>query len=268
MIEFISTVRRKVKTFRIPENYNELSREQLMKLSMLFLTEIPVDVAQMEALRILLKKSRIKFFLMPLDVKAGMLEHIEWVLRRNGLTRQFLPTYRPIWAPWEKFYGPAGDWDNLTMAEWNACEVFYEWMVNGKDNRAIDMLIAVLYRLPKSGYNTIRDTDGDIRQPYNQHEVPYWAKKVGKWPMAVKMAILTWYDGCREYMVNTYDVFETGTGDQEKKAPGMFELIRGLCGTRYGSFEEVEKMNVHKALREMELMKQEAEKINRQIPTA
>lgn len=261
MIEVTYTNGKGTSTCLLPENYNELSGKQVIDICKLFFSSIPLSVARVEALRILLKKNPYSFFRITIEAKAGLLEYIDWVFEKNGLTNQFLPVYRPMYGLKGTFYGPASDWDNLIMAEWSACEVYYEWMISGEKDDALDHLIAVLYRKGKKGYDKAKDPDGDIRVPYNHHETGYWAKQIAKWPMALKMGILMWYDGCREMMINTYDVFDSGSAPSDVKAPGMFELIRGLCGNRYGSFDAVEQMNVHKALREMELLKAEAAKL-------
>lgn len=261
MIEITYSSSKGLTTHILPENYNELSGKQVLAICRLFFSSVPIDIARLEALRILLSKSRYSFFRMSLEAKCGLLEYVEWVFEKNGLTNQFLPVYRPKFGLHGSFYGPASDWDNLTMSEWSACEVYYEWMISGEKEDALDHLIAVLYRKGKKGYDKAKDTDGDIRVQYNHNETGYWAKKVARWPMPVKLAILMWYDGCREMMISTYDVFDDGAAPADVKAPGMFELIRGLCGTRYGSFDAVEQMNVHKALREMEILKSEAAKI-------
>ncbi len=193
-----------------------------------------------------------------------MLPFIEWVFEQNTLTKQHLVSYR-------KMYGPADDFDNLTMGEWNACEIFYNGMVQHKDTEsdmvnegdedALNKLVAVLYRLPKPKYDKVLNSDGDIRMPFNENEIDFYKKKIARWPAAVKMAIVLWYDGCREHLKEQYDLFDNAdSGDGE---PGMFELIRGMCGKRYGNFKEVEKMNVHIVMRELEMMKKEAEEMPR-----
>lgn len=260
MIEFNYSKRKNFAKYSIPEKYNELTGKQLISMGKIFLSGMSLPLAELEALRIMLNMSRFKFHFLSIEAKYGMLQHIQWIFDKNTLTENLIPEYRNSFLE-PKFIGPASEWDNLTMAEWSACEVYYEWMVNNHHEKAIDYLISVLYRIEKSNYDKQRDPDGDVRVPYNHHETAYWAKMISKWPVEVKMSILTWYDGCREFMISNYDVFESGTSENDKKAPGMFELIRGLCGNRYGGFEAVEKMNVHKALREMEILKEEAEKL-------
>jgi len=242
------------------DKFNDLSARQLIALCEIFVAKLPVDVAQLKALQILLNKTLLRFLLMPDDAKAAMLPSVAWVFEKNTLTQQLLPSYKG-------FYGPASEWDNLTMAEWNACEIYYAILAKDESNiEVLNKLVAILYRLPKQGYDIEKDSDGDIRVPFNPNEISYWAKQIASWPHAVKYAILMWYDGCREAMRALYDIWNEPSGDSDAQ-PGMFEVIRGLCGERYGSWENVERMNVHKALRELELSKQEAEKIKAQIPT-
>jgi hypothetical protein len=122
----------------------------------------------------------------------------------------------------------------------------------------IDDLIAVLYRPAKNNYDRQRDPDGDIREPFNPNTCAYYTRQVKRWPAEVKIAIMTWYDGCREYLKEMYEVFDNSPTKKQAKDPGMFEVIRSLTGERYGSFDKVGKMNVHLAMREMELLKKEA----------
>jgi hypothetical protein len=249
------------KTFTIKaESYNELSAKQLLKIGNLFLKKLPKDIAELKALKILLGFNLYRFFRIPLDAKKKMVEEIQWVFDdRNHLTNQLISCYQKnIFS--KKYYAPASEFDNLTMAEWNSCEIYYEQLITDKDETALDYLIAVLYRPAKANYDIAKNVDGDVREPFNPNTIDARAGIISQWPANVKYAILQWFDGCRESITDLYDLF-SGSSTKEKTQPGMFELIRGLCGTKYGSFKEVEQMNVHMAMRELELMKEEAAKI-------
>ena len=150
------------------------------------------------------------------------------------------------------------------MEEWNDCEVYYYLYTIEEDITALDKLIAVLYRPAKEGYNHEINADGDCRIPFNEYKCLYIAKeKVSKWPQSVKLAILAWYDGCRQSVTELYDLF--GGNGEAVNEPGMFQIIRALCGEKFGSFKEVEKLNVHIALRDLLLTKQENEKLEAQL---
>lgn len=262
MMDFHYTDKKKPKVYRnVAEHYNELTGDQLIRIANLFLLQVPKDLADLQALHILLGCSKYEFFMLHCHWKACFLPHIQWVFEKNKLTDQLLPEYKGM-------YGPASDFDNLTMKEWDSCERYYELMVKYQDDSAIDFIIAVLYREPKANYDTAKNPEGDIRKPYNPNELEYWAAKIKDWPAAVKFAIIMWYDGCREMIRKTYKVFDSPKKSGSDQEPGMFEMVRALAGDKYGSFFEVEELNVHLVMREMESLKREAKEFEKNLPKA
>jgi hypothetical protein len=245
--------------------YNELTGKQLIAIASILNKEFPEDVAKLKILKVLLNKSLYTFSLIPLNAKAAMFEHIGWVFAKNTLTAQLIPSYT-IKGRRKVLHGAAGAFDNLTMGEWNACEIFYDQFIHkeGEGNEELDKLVAVLYRRPKKNYNVELDTDGDIRVAFNANEIDYHVNTVKHWPFNVKMAILFWYNGCRQHLKDLYDLFDK-PADGDVTDPGMFELIRGLCGKHYGTFREVEGLNVHIVMRELEVLKKEAAEIEMQM---
>lgn len=240
------------------DGYNDLTGSQLIKIFEVLLKETLRELQEMKILHILLGCSKYEFFLnIPLDAKARMIQDIQWIFEIKALTKQLIPEY-------EGLYGPSSEWHNLTMEEWNDCEVYYYLFTNENDTTALDKLIGILYRECKKDYNHQINIDGDCRVPFNQYQSEYIAKeKISQWPQSVKMAILAWYDGCRQSVTELYDLF--GGNGEEVNEPGMFQIIRALCGDKFGSFKEVERLNVHIALRDLMLTKQENEKLEAQL---
>jgi len=237
--------------------YNELTGEQLIAVCKVLLEQNSQELADMKMLFILLGLNRFTFFKIPLDAKARMIMDIQWIFTIKGLTTQLIPHYKGLFAP-------ASEFDNFRMAEWNACEVYYHQYIKHNEVAALDKLIAVLYREPKKYYDFMKNVDGDCRVPFNQHECEWMAaRKIVYWSDEVKMAILAWYDGCREAVTNMYDLFN-GEGDEES-SPGMFEIMRLLSGERYGNFKDIEELYVHIALRDMECTKKENERLEAQL---
>jgi hypothetical protein len=241
----------------VADNYNELTGEQLISMCRIFLDAEERAVADLKAMQILLQiDSPKKFFKLSLHLKYEILQHMDWIFDKNGLTKQLLPEYGEL-------YGPADEWNNMNMAEWNACEIFYHQMLTEDDPDAQNMLIGVLYREMKQGYDLKRDPDGDARVEFNPNEIGYYADIVAGWNEEAKMAIITWFDGCREMMKELYpELFEGSPTKHEPKDPGMFEVIRQLSGQKYGSFKEAEKLNVHIAARELVAQIKEAKELN------
>jgi hypothetical protein len=241
----------------IPDSYNELSGKQLIALMKMFERKLEVEVAKLEALRILLGMSTFWFVLLSADSKNRMLPYVEWVFDKNTLTKQLIHFYNG-------FIGPKKEFDNLTVAEFHFAEIFYRELVHEKNEAALDKLVAVLYRNPKLKYNHKVDSDGDARIRFNANEVDYYSSEyISHWRKEVKLAILMFYDGNRQYLLELYDdVFQGDKG--EENSDGMFGIIRGLSGEKYGDIDKVERLNIHTALNEISLQIKEAEELKRQ----
>lgn len=245
------------KEYLIASEYNDLTDSQLIKLAPLLKSISEGDLAiSLKVLQILLNKSIASFYFMSLDFRERALEHVQWVFKENTLTKQLLPEIHG-------FFGPKSNFDNLTLEEYHCCEIFYTEILEGLSTSAIDKLIAVLYRKPKSlFYDHDKDPAGDARKPFNEHEIDYWAKKISKWNPALKDAVLMWYDGCRQHLISLYSsVFTPSTepSTDQLEVRGMFGVIRQIAdGNKYGQFEQVKKLNIHIALLEMEQLLKEA----------
>jgi hypothetical protein len=243
----------------MPEEFNDLTGDQLIKLASLKMTGAPKDVAELKALRILLNISEYAFFKISNDIKYRMLQFAEWVWKENTLTKQVLPECYG-------FYGFKGEFDNLTLGEFHFSEIYYNQLVNGETEEekeeGLNNLVATLYRKPKEDYDTELDSEGDIRIPFNSNETAYYAQTIQFWPPSVKLAIVYIYDGCRQHLINLYDKVFKGSGGDENN-DGMFGIIRGLSGDKYGEFDKVERLNIHTALLEIEYQIKEAEELEK-----
>ena len=246
------------KEYLIAGEYNELTGRQLIKLSPLLKLNSVYDLTiSLQVLQVLLNKSTTSFYFMSLDFRERALEHVQWVFQKNTLTKQLLPEIKG-------FFGPKSNFDNLTLEEYHCAEIFYSELLEDKDPAALDKLIAVLYRKPKSFfYNQEKDSAGDVRMPFNEHEIDYWAKQISRWQPALKDAVLLWYDGCRQHLISLYSAVFTAPSDLPAKedpgSRGMFGVIRQIAdGNKYGQFEQVKKLNIHTALLEMEQLIKEA----------
>jgi len=252
------------KKYRLPGSFNELSGKQLIQLAPLLSGSRDLVLNQLQVLCVLLQKSMIRFYLMPIELKDKLLMHIEWVYQENNLTAQLIHVYKNRFA---KYYGPKSEFDNIELGEYHCTEIYYSMLLAGKGQEALDALVSVIYRRGKKNYDFVKDTDGDGRAEFNEHEIEYWAGKISHWPLAVKQAILLWYDGCRQHLIKLYPAVykpsevEDTTGSEK----GMFSMMRGLAdGAKYGSFAQVKKLNLHTAHLEMEKLIEEAEQIRKQ----
>lgn len=240
----------------LPENFEELSGKQFIKIAPLLATSGEEVSHQVKALKILCGKSFAKWFFLKSHVINNALPFVQWVFEERHVTKQLIPNYRG-------YHGPASAFDNLRMKEFHLSEMFYKECVNteGEDQvHALNKMVAVLYRLPKKDYDTKRDPDGDIRIIFNHNEVEYYAKKIAKWPTDVKQAIFIWYDGCRQELIdNNPMVFKEPSLNsfESQFDTGLYGVMRSLAGEKLGPIEKIEEMYVHTAMLEIGLIKEE-----------
>lgn len=236
------------RTIVLPGEWEEVNSKQLKRLAVLLHSGLENDEAQQRALQILSGKSLLRFLLLPLDLRHRAQPYAKWVFGGTDLTIQLLPKYK-------KFYGPDSDFGNLSMVEFHYAETAYCELVETKDEAHLVALIAVLYREGKRGYDYKRDADGDCRKEFSHGLFEYGKKEIAKWPKDVKLAILLWYDGCRQSLVKGYPAIYPKTQKKSKvEFEGLYKMMRSVAGDKYGTIPEVEKLGVHTAHLEISCM--------------
>ncbi|HRH59056.1 MAG TPA: hypothetical protein PL045_00690 [Chitinophagaceae bacterium] len=253
----------------LPENWDEITTAQYIRLVQLMHAGIDdIDMKADKALYILSGKSLYHFLRMPVGLRARCWEHVLWVFdTENFVTRQFIPSYKPVFG--KRFYGPAGDLDNVVLAEFHVTETAFHAIVHDAANAAdaLHTLIAVLYREAKEKYDKQRNIDGDVRKPFTGGDIEWYKRKIKRWPLKIQQAILFWYAGCRSSLIELYDeAFDKTPAADSNLYAGLFSLIRGIAGGKYGDFEKVEKMFVHAAFMEMVACKREEAELKAKYP--
>lgn len=244
----------KNKSFLLPESPEELTGKQLIGIAgLLHQQYTTVLKASLSALRILSGMSPLRFYLLSPEVKMKSLEHVQWIFDKISITKNLIPVYK-------NFYGPAEELNNMTLAEFHFAERYYS-QIKDEDYDALPHLIATIYRKAKPGYNKSLDKDGDARQKFNSNVVDYYAKQITKWPDAVKFAILIFYDSCRDRIAKDNKEIFSGTGEGD--GLGMYSVMRGLAGPKFGEIEKVEEMLLHNALLELNLIREEEKELER-----
>ncbi len=243
----------------LPQSADELNGRQFISIAGALHSGTNVLKMSLRVLRALLGKSLIGFYLMDNDIKHRCLDHVQWVFGDLAITKQLIPKYRG-------FYGPKSELTNITLAEFYFTERFFAQYLEKQAPEALDSLISVLYRVPKAEYDKEKDLEGDIRQAFNSNASEYYARKVKKWPLRVKQAILMWYDSCRAQIAKDNPaIFNSAGSPGEETEADMFGILRGLAGGKYGDFEKVEKMYLGTALLEMNFIIAENERLQAEI---
>lgn len=239
------------KGIKLPETFNQLTAKQLLRIISIRESEGNLLRKQLQILSVLLNMNLIKFALLSNEFKNFLLPYTEKFLSEteNKLTKNLFFYYKGLYGVKDRMF-------NLRMAEFHATEINYKRIIDG-DEAAVNDLIAVLYRKPKKHYHLAEDKDGDIREPYNGNTVAYRSRIIANWNRHVKIAILMFYDACRQQIIKQHPVvFKKGNDDDEfsteQQFLGMFLMMRGLAADgKYGDMDKIEDLYVLTALNEM-----------------
>lgn len=268
--------------YLVPEVWNELSKKQLLQVMQLFYSNrYDEDQAKLKLLKILTGMSWWQFFRAPVatfersvfsfsdlnlsvgtslfklkKICYGFEEYmylVDFMLKDNQLTKNLIPEYKG-------YYGPADNFDNLIMSEFVFTEhYFMQWVENRNDDKLLNNLVAILYRVKKTKYNLYRNEDGDPRIAFNENLCEYFATtEVHAWPRNVKLAIAYYYDACRQKLVYDNDEIFGGTGEPAKN--GLISIMYAVAETNaFGPWKEVEQVHVKLV---MMMLKEQIHKAN------
>lgn len=246
------------KIYTVPTSWNELSQQQLLAImECLFISRYVEEQALLKLLKILCNMTYWEFFNTPVTAcikRKGLLgrkvevtgldEFIyltDFLLEeRTMLTKQLMPEYKGL-------YGPDDSFGNLIMKELVLSEYYYLAWWNDKERiDLLNELCAVLYRPAKKNYDFEKNPDGDPRIEVNQNLCSFFAKSlVAHWPLTAKLAVATWYDGCRSEMQENNDEVFGGEGGEVAKY-GLVSVIRRVAKEgAFGNFDDVENKMVN-----------------------
>lgn len=234
------------KLYTIPTEWNELSQQQLLAVMKAFYSNETIDKQLLLLLKALMNVGWYRYCRMSMLHKEEYFYLCLFLLQKNTLTKNLLPSYKG-------YYGPADDFNNLVGAEFIFCEDYYTRYCESERTQTdlLDKLVAVLYRPGNKKNQQLR---GDSRELFNDNLIAAREKKIRKWPMEVKQAILTWYEGCRSNMIAANsEIFAGGGGEPAKY--GFLSLFRSIASSgTHGDFEKVQAMYVHMIMMELNEM--------------
>lgn len=261
------------KYYDVPEKWDELTRDQLLQvMDILFLKGYKDEQILLRLVQMLTRMSDYQFF----KCKAEELEEFLYLstfllLEDFNFTKQLIEKYHYSHSI---FYGPADGLANFRMQEFALTEeLFPRWFDSKEklrnaegDVELLNELVAILYRPAISNYDFDKDPNGDKRERFNQNTSSYYATTYVKlWPLNVKLAIATWYAGCRLNIIRCNpDVFE-GSGDEPSRY-GLVSVMLGVAETHvFGDFEKVEEQYVNLVMMQLNETVDKANRIKREM---
>lgn len=255
-------------TKQVPSTWNELTRKQLLQVLAELYASKPVPGVRLRLL------SRLTGFRVPLlsglraDVLAQLLPLADFVSsEQHFLTAQLLPTLkapgRHVTEPGATFHGPRAHLSNVTFGEFMFADTFFfHYHLAARQHRpanratALDKFLAVLYRPSKRHPNPAApDWNGDVRIPFNEYHLEARTPRLAPVPEVEKLAVLTWYRGCRQQLATEFaDVFAVADEDEKgpEKAPQWERVLRQLSGGAFGPVQQTAGQPLRLVLAEMQ----------------
>jgi len=187
----------------LPSTWNELTREQLLYVSGLFASKLPLVEFRVKALFEFLSMKRTALRRIAPEDAYTLCESLDFLNKEVALTRNMLPVIK---AGLRKYLGPADAMTNCTFGEFTlACSALDKFQKAGEE-KYLDELVAILYR-PKKVFWFIRKyfTDNqDPRAKFMNRALKKRAGKIARVDHCVKYSIYLFFNGVLNSLPGLY----------------------------------------------------------------
>lgn len=249
----------------VASTWDELSREQVrLLMPILYGAYTDANQQRIEVLEVLLGVSR------PLILRLTPVQllGIFWLtgfLLLEPVTRtiQVLGSVKPA-KLLPAYYAPADELSNISFLEFAFADAYFVAYANTGEAQWLDQLVATLYRRPRRYREGL--AVGDRRLPFNENLIEVEAARLARLPKLIKLAICTWYRGCRHALEQRYPlVFTPANQEQAKGHPdGWAYVLREMSGQAFGNYAETSRQLAHQVLAKMQDDLARAEELERQ----
>lgn len=257
----------------VAETWNELTRPQL--LGVLGVLYSPNATEQQLRIRLLAVLLGVPLALVVVSFTAVQILEIQWltdfVLASGNLTAQLLPALRvPGWRYWlrRRYWGPRESLRNVSFGEFIFADAYFVAYATGHNPDYLDLLVAVLYRPQRWPYRPrAANYGGDRRQDFNEYLVRQRAAHLTHLPLEQKLAVLTWYRGCRQQLETDFPLVFQPAPLADTSAPATTswgQVLRELSGTAFGTLKETAQQPIRLVLAKMQDDAQRAKELARQ----
>jgi hypothetical protein len=247
-------------TKQVPSTWNEMRRKQLLTI----LAELYSPERPGRRLRLLSLVTGFPLPLLgtqPVVVLAQLLPLTHFLESEDHLlTEQVLPTLtlpgRGLKERATTWTGPRGHLRNLLFGEFMFADTYFVHYIQHNRHEDFDKFLAVLYRpARRNAKPTDPDWNGDLRVPFNEHQLEMRTPRAGLVSHIEKLAVLTWYRGCRALLAQEFpDVFTAAEEDGAAADKGLDwpRVLRKLSGGAFGTVQQTAGQPLRMILAEMQ----------------
>lgn len=163
----------------------------------------------------------------------------------------------------QQLLGPADNFQSLVFIEFSFADTYFMRAIHQLNNSTtqqlpdLDTFIAILYRHKKIATKD-EETTADQRTPFNIHTVENRMKLVSKIPFLQKLAILFWFEGCKNALRKRYPlVFSPSPSGvprerNEGEPTNWMKIMLSMAGSTLGDINQVHNQPVETVFAEMQ----------------
>ncbi len=224
--------------YLVPAAWNELSRQQLLRVTRLHCQPFATDRALDDAFRAVLLPARqwarlnavqrvelrrlvpVRFLRDPTECAPLTEQRLPW------LTRPF--RHDPLQR---RYHGPRANFRNLRFAEFMFADTYFLRYLQTGDEAQLNRLVAVLYRPQRAGYAPHAPAyGGDRREEFNENLLDARARRLASVPHHAKYAVLLWYRGCRRALESRFEYVFSDDNNAKAATGGWSDVLHELAG--------------------------------------
>lgn len=252
----MNTIQYGNKKINCPESWNDLTKKQLLSISLSISKTVTDPAAEnyseliyaskIESIRSVLKMPWYKYMHVTSGQIAQLFPLVDF-LNTIDLDKQLIPSVR---VGFKKYYGPSKGLRQSTFGEFIAADTYFGNFINTGDFLHLHKLIACLYRPKQANYSEVKNTtkwNGDIREEFNDNLIASRAECFAKsLPLSYKWAILYFYYGFRnKHVLSFKNIFSKPKKAEDRSGNdyGWAGVQMNLSGKEFGDFDEVAKKN-------------------------
>ena len=257
---------------KVAATWNELTRPLLLRvLAVLYSPNWGENELRIRLLAVLLQVPLGTVLFQFTDVQICEIKWLtDFLLDEVTLTAQLLPWLRlPGWRHWlrPRYWGPRESLRNVSFAEFIFADAYFVAWAAQQNPAYLDQLVAVCYRPQRRPYRPgAAGYGGDRREDFNEHLVPGRARCFAALPKAEKLAVATWYRGCRQQLEQDFPLVFQQAPEADASAPassGWGQVLRELSGQAFGTLAETAKQPIRLVLAKMQDDAQRAQELER-----
>lgn len=235
----------------VPAIWNELTSEQLIRVAgLLFSRQTDPYRIKISLLQILMSFKWHHLQIIGGERLIDLFPFIDFISEEIRLTENKITELKLRGI---RFFGPIGDFSTLTGDEWTEADEAYIEFSQTQEESALNRMMAILFRPRQKGmWSGHSQWMNDYRVPYSEGTIKNRIPYMERVPLAVKLAVLLWWKGCRREWEEVFERVFQAKGEGPESF-GWQETLLKLSGSEFGDLNSTQRTYMYKLMLKMEI---------------